>query len=58
MTNPTDFGEPIYTYSRADAIADGYLVDVTETAARAARGLRSRASHAREPATGRAPSLC
>ena len=26
------FGEPIHTYSRADALDDGYLVDVTETA--------------------------
>lgn len=26
------FGEPIHTYSRADALGDGYLVDVTETA--------------------------
>ena len=26
------FGEPIHTYSRANAIADGYLVDVSETA--------------------------
>lgn len=31
----TTFGEPIYTYTRSDAIADGYLVDVTDTAARA-----------------------
>ena len=26
------FGVPVYTYSRADALADGYLVDVSETA--------------------------
>lgn len=26
------FGEPIYSYSRAQAFADGYLVDVSETA--------------------------
>lgn len=26
------FGDPIYTYTRADAFADGYLVDVTQTA--------------------------
>lgn len=26
------FGEPIHTYSRAAALDDGYLVDVTETA--------------------------
>lgn len=26
------FGAPVYTYSRADALADGYLVDVSETA--------------------------
>jgi len=25
------FGKPIHTYTRAQAIADGYLVDVTET---------------------------
>ena len=27
------FGEPIYTYTRADAIRDGVLVDVSEAAA-------------------------
>lgn len=33
MSTLTDlFGEPIHTYSRADAIADGVLVDVTDTA--------------------------
>ncbi|TAN03501.1 MAG: hypothetical protein EPN36_12100 [Rhodanobacteraceae bacterium] len=26
------FGGPVYSYSRADALDDGYLVDVTETA--------------------------
>lgn len=26
------FGEPIYSYTRAQAIADGALVNVTETA--------------------------
>jgi type I site-specific restriction endonuclease len=26
------FGEPIHSYTRADAFADGYLVDVTDTA--------------------------
>lgn len=26
------FGEPIHTYSRADALDDGYLVDVSKTA--------------------------
>jgi hypothetical protein len=26
------FGEPIHCYTRADALEDGYLVDVTETA--------------------------
>jgi hypothetical protein len=30
QTNP--FGEVIYTYSRAQAIADGVLIDVSETA--------------------------
>lgn len=31
--NPRDFwGEPIHTYSRTEALADGVLVDVTETA--------------------------
>lgn len=29
------FGEPIQTYSCANAFADGYLVDVTETACEA-----------------------
>lgn len=29
------FGPPIHTYSRADAIRDGVLVDVTDTAAEA-----------------------
>jgi len=27
------FGEPIHCYSRSDAMADGYLVDVSQTAA-------------------------
>jgi len=31
-TTGDTFGEPIYTYTRARAIADGVLVDVTETA--------------------------
>lgn len=26
------FGEPVYSYSRAQALDDGYLIDVTETA--------------------------
>ena len=26
------FGGPVYSYSRADALADGYLVDATDTA--------------------------
>lgn len=31
--DPRDFwGEPIHTYTRAEALADGVLVDVTETA--------------------------
>ena len=39
-TTPTDamheiFGEPIHTYTRAQAIEDGALVDVSETAAEA-----------------------
>lgn len=36
-TTPTDpiFGEVIFAYTRADAIADGVLVDVSETAAEA-----------------------
>jgi hypothetical protein len=29
------FGEPIHTYTRAEAITDGFLVDVTDTAAEA-----------------------
>ena len=30
---PADFwGEPVHTYTRADALADGVLVDATETA--------------------------
>ena len=31
-TDPDGFGEPIYSYSRREAIADGVLVDVTEQA--------------------------
>ena len=35
-THPQDlaeiFGQPIYTYSRAQAVADGFQVDVTKTA--------------------------
>ncbi|BBL79292.1 hypothetical protein RxyAA322_11460 [Rubrobacter xylanophilus] len=31
--DPASFrGEPIHTYTRAEALADGVLVDVTETA--------------------------
>lgn len=32
MTDDSPFGKPIFTYSRAQAIEDGVLVDVTETA--------------------------
>jgi len=33
IDDPRDFwGEPIHTYTRAEALADGVLVDVTETA--------------------------
>jgi hypothetical protein len=35
ITNPTSaeiFGEPIYSYTRAQALEDGELIDVTETA--------------------------
>jgi len=35
-TNPADiFGAPIYTYTRAQAVADGLQVEVTKTAAEA-----------------------
>ena len=33
MDNLTEFyGEPVYVYSRADAISDGFLVDVSQMA--------------------------
>jgi hypothetical protein len=38
-THPNDlaeiFGQPVYTYTRAQAIADGFQVEVTKTAAEA-----------------------
>ena len=32
MNNQNPFGEIIYAYTRAQAVADGYQVDVTKTA--------------------------
>lgn len=40
MTNPFDNAELIYSYSRAQAIADGVLVDVTDTSERREAGIR------------------
>ena len=31
-TNPSPFGEVIYTYTRAQAVADGFQIEVTKTA--------------------------
>ena len=56
MNNQNPFGEIIYAYTRAQAVADGYQVDVTKTAQEAgiklpmflnpaARGMASGLNH-------------
>ena len=53
MNNQNPFGEIIYAYTRAQAVADGFQVDVTKTAQEAGSQFAKRTAHLGHPSRGR-----